>query len=866
VPNLKQAFPSQNQRLTLGFLSYHENNESHNQMMAGILKAAQKYDASIIQFGGLGKDIGEKELRRAIKTQLEIIKDQNLDGLMFLGWFQFISVDPQEFLGFLKIPLFSLGARFATIPSVYADGGIYLREELTHLIEVHQCRKIAYISPVHLNEVLEDNRVQFYRDVMKERGIYDPQLLVSATELSSAGIDLVLRAKQAVSILFDERKLDYDAIVSSYNDETINILAELNQRGIKVPDDIKLVGYEDDVFAKYAEVPITTIYYPFWELGYCGCERFIQMLTSQDQDMPFTMVVPGRIILRRSCGCISNSVNIASTEISTITQEYSPIDRQLVYRQIMDNFPKFEFDVEGLFNIFMDDLELKTNMRFLRALEEQLAIYQQEHPDASGIEDFISYLRKLILPYLVDRKLDLIWAEDLWHQARITLQEKAVNLLGMQELETNQLNQMLHKISQELITTFHTQKLMDLLELSLPQLNIPSCYLFLFTLGQEVYNDAIMTFKYVDHQRIPLTEDNPTSLKDLLHNIPQNRRYLLLSYLLSVSDEYLGVVLFEPGPLDERIYFTLSVLLSTAVKGAILVERLQNANLELTAMQQELVETAHKAGMADVATGTLHNVGNVLNSINTSLALIRDIIRNSPLDDFKQANDLLRSHSDDLKGFIANHPKGEKLLQFYFKLEAPFTELHQQISYHINRLMDRISLVNEIIVAQQNYASNIPTLERIDLSNVIDDALKMQSVMLDKYQIKIIRNFKTIPQIMAHKNKLLHILINLFNNAKDAMLDTPEKKRQITLTIEYVNQEVSLYFTDTGQGIPPEFLKSIFRYGFTTKQEGHGFGLHSCANYMTEMGGSIWAESPGPGKGATMVLQFKVNNDYSSQR
>lgn len=826
-------------------------------MMAGILKSAQKYDANIIQFAGFGKDIGESEMRRAINTLLEIIKEQNLDGLMFLGWLQFISVNPEDFLGYLKIPLFSLGARIPNIPSVITDGGIYLREQLIHLIEVHNCRKIVYISPVHLNEVLEDNRVQIYKEVMQEYGIFDSRLMITAAELSSSGIDLVLRAKQAVSLLFDERKLSYDAIVSSYNDETINILNELKKRGIKVPDDIKLAGYEDDNFAKYAETPITTVYYPFWELGYYGCKYFIEMLTGREKDIPFSTFIPGKVIFRRSCGCNSNSVKLAAVETVLPGSESLSKDLQHLYQLIRQKYQEAKFDAAGLFNAFIADWKSKSKIYFLHSLEKQLTIYQQHYSDASDIEDFISFLRKILLPYLGDDKKDLIWAEDLWHQARIVIEEKVFSLIGMQELKANLLNQMLHKISQELITTFHTQKLMDILEQSLPQLNIPSCYLFLFTPGQETITNATMIFKYIDHHRIHLSEDCPTSLKDLLHNIPQNRRYTLFSYLLTASDDYLGMVLFEPGPLDERIYFTLSVLLSTALKGAILVERLQSANLELTAMQQELMETAHKAGMADVATGTLHNVGNVLNSINTSLALIRDILRNSPLEDFKKANSLMRSHSGDLKGFIANHPKGEKLLQFYFKLEDPFNELHQQISYHLNRLMDRINLVNEIIIAQQNYASNFPALERIDLANVVEDALKMQSVVLDKYQIKIIRDYKEIPHILAQKNKLLHILINLFNNAKDAMLETPEKKRYITLSLSHEKQGVFLRFSDTGQGVPPEFIKSIFRYGFTTKQQGHGFGLHSCANYMTEMGGKIWAESAGPGKGATFVLQFQ---------
>jgi len=826
-------------------------------MMAGILKAAQNYDVNIIQFGGLGKDIGEIELRRAIKTLLEIIKAQSLDGLLFLGWLQFISVNPQDFLGYLDIPLFSLGAKFPNIPSVYTDGGVCLREQLIHLIEVHHCRRIAFISPIHLNEALEDNRVQIYIDVMREYGIDDSRFIVTAGELSPAGIDLTLRAKQAISILFDERRVKYDAIVSSYNDETINILAELSRRGMKVPDDIKLVGYEDDDFAKYASTPISTVYFPFWELGFYGCRNFIEMLTAQNKDISFSTYVPGRMILRRSCGCISNSVNLVTAATDTFEPDNSGIDSAAIYHALQKEFPEPDFDMAGLCHRFVHDMKSKTSPGFLQFLEEQMGVYLEQHTEVTVIGDFISSLRKLVLPQLAEETTDLIRAENLWHQARIMIEEKSVNHLGQQELKTNQLNQMLHKISQELISTFHVQKIMDLLELSLPQLNVSSCYLFLFNREQGDYDDASLIFKYADYCRIRVKTDSPSLLKDLLQNLPHNRRFTLLAYLLSVSNEYLGVVLFEPGPLDERIYFTLSVLLSTALKGAILVERLQNANLELTAMQQELVDTAHKAGMADVATGTLHNVGNVLNSINTSLALIRDILRNSPMEDFKQANGLLRSHSSNLKGFIINHPKGEKLLQFYFKLEIPFIEMHQQIAYHINRLMDRINLVNEIIIAQQNYAGNLPSLERIDLAGVLEDALKMQSVVFEKYQIKIIRNFKTIPQIMAQKNKLLHIMINLFNNAKDAMMETPERKRQIILTLTNDSEGIYLRFSDTGQGIAPEFIKSIFRYGFTTKQQGHGFGLHSCANYMTEMGGKIWAESPGPGKGATFVLQFK---------
>jgi signal transduction histidine kinase len=520
-------------------------------------------------------------------------------------------------------------------------------------------------------------------------------------------------------------------------------------------------------------------------------------------------------------------------------------------------FPNPGFDLNHLLTVFFQDFQNKSNIQFLRALEEQTVVYLQDHADASGIEDFVSNLRKLFLPYLADLKRESVWVEDLFHQGRIVIEEKATNLLGHHEVKTQYRNQTLYMISQEMMTTFNIQKLMDVLELSLPRFNIPSCYLFLFNRGKEFINDSTPVFQYTNNRRIEIKNEAQITFKDFIQNFPHS----ILAYLLSVNNEYLGVVLFEPGLLDEQIYFTLSVLISTALKGAILIEKLENTNLELKTTQQELVDKAHQAGMADIATGTLHNIGNVLNSINTSIHLMKDILNDSPVEDFKQANELLKNHLDDLENFLAHDPKGKKLMQFYLKLETPFYEIQNQVLGHLNRLVDRINLVNEIIIAQQNYAGFRPIIENIYLSEVVDDALKMEQASFEKYNIKIIKNFGTVPKTSVQRTKLLHILVNLFNNAKDAMQETQRNERKLIITIDCDAQNVFLRITDTGHGIPPELVKSIFAYGFTTKQDGHGFGLHSCANYMTEMGGKIWAESPGGGAGATFILQFAQKSE-----
>jgi len=851
-------------RLTLGFLTYHEDNNNQIKIMGGVFGAARKYDVNIIQFCAFGRSLGESGLHREIKTLLQNINQQNLDGLMFVGWIPNFEKGLLDDFQQLPMPLFSIGTGYENIPNVHTDGGKYLRELFIHLISVHGCRRIAFVSPA-IPSVVMDNRIGVYNEVMNQYGIYHPELFVSAEEVRPANADFYLRSRYALNLLLHERKTNFDAIFSAYNEETIGLLNELNQRGIHVPRDVKVVGYEDDDTTKYASVPVTTFYFPFWELGYYGCQNFINLLQKAEHNAPFSGFVPGKIIYRNSCGCISETVKSAGDcpTLSIMALPSGGLDPLRLREEIHQTHQNPAFCIDKLLDAFFNDFTTKTKEHFFPALEEELAAYFHSQADAAGLENFISGMRRLILPAFgppspMQPQTDYMWADNLLHQARIVIQEKMANMMGRERVEKDYLNQKLHRISQNLITTFNTQKLMDVLESSLPEINIPGCYIFLFR-EQELMNNASLVFQYTDNRRIPLEPNPCLSQQGLFFYLAEKGHFSLLAYPLSVKNEYLGLVFFEPGPMDERIYYTLSVLLSTALKEALLVERLENTNQELKAAQEELVDKAHKAGMADIATGTLHNIGNVLNSINTSIYVMKDMVRDSPYHDFERANQILKERMGDLENFIIQDPRGKKLLQFYLKLEQPFHELQNLLGEHLERLVERINLVNEIITAQQDYAGVKSIVEELDITDIIKVALKLLSAMLQKYKITVVTKFQPVSKLLLQRTKLLHILINLFNNARDAMMETPDHQRILAIVLSQVTDTVQLRITDTGHGIPADLLTSIFALGFTTRQEGHGFGLHSCANYMAEIGGEIWAESPGTGKGSTFVLQFTIN-------
>ncbi len=277
---------------------------------------------------------------------------------------------------------------------------------------------------------------------------------------------------------------------------------------------------------------------------------------------------------------------------------------------------------------------------------------------------------------------------------------------------------------------------------------------------------------------------------------------------------------------------------------------------KLKESQKEALDNAHKAGMADIATGTLHNVGNILNSVKTSAQIIAEVHESSAVRDFKKANSLLRENIDRIEEFILQNPKGIKLMQYYLKLEDEFSAGKIQIMEHVDRLTNKVNAIEEVIAAQQSYAGISALTEESDLSDIVEDALAMQSEPTKRDNIKVAKDFSNVPTVTIQRTKLVHVLINLIKNARESIVEARENERDLAISINATKDSILLKLRDNGVGIARDNIDKIFSHGFTTKQGGHGFGLHSSANYMKEMGGNMWAESEGEGKGASFFLRF----------
>ena len=326
------------------------------------------------------------------------------------------------------------------------------------------------------------------------------------------------------------------------------------------------------------------------------------------------------------------------------------------------------------------------------------------------------------------------------------------------------------------------------------------------------------------------------------------------------------VVVFEHGDGDSGLCVEIRVVKSGEDEAVCIArditerkqaERRLIESLErLNRTQRQLIEASHKAGMAEVASSVLHNVGNVLNSVNVAAGAAREIVEGSRAGGLSKAVKLLRDHEADLGRFLGEDPKGKKVLDFLERLAEALREESTQLHDELDSLQKNIDHIKVIVAMQQSHArSHTGITERFAPADVIEDALKMVGTWGGG--IELVRHFGELPEVEADRHKLLQILTNLFSNARQALTDAPQK----TITVRLLTRppdRFAIEVEDSGMGITEETLKKIFQHGFTTRKEGHGFGLHSSALAARSMGGSVAAFSAGPGRGARFVIDLPL--------
>jgi PAS domain S-box-containing protein len=286
---------------------------------------------------------------------------------------------------------------------------------------------------------------------------------------------------------------------------------------------------------------------------------------------------------------------------------------------------------------------------------------------------------------------------------------------------------------------------------------------------------------------------------------------------------------------------------------------LKEAEMKLEAVHKELVHASRAAGMAEVAIGVLHNVGNVLNGVNVSAGLICERLRSSKLSSLAKLTDLLQKQGKDLARFLSEDERGRQIVPYMEQLTQHLQQEQDTMAGEVKGLVSKIEHIKEIVSAQQNYARVCGVAESVALEELAEDALKIHGAAYERHGVSVVREFDSIPVLSLDKHKVLQILVNLLHNAKYACDASNRPDKQVAIRIKAVGgNRVRIQVSDNGIGIPPENMKRMFTQGFTTRKGGHGFGLHSGALAARELGGSLTVHSDGADRGATFTLELPM--------
>jgi signal transduction histidine kinase len=283
----------------------------------------------------------------------------------------------------------------------------------------------------------------------------------------------------------------------------------------------------------------------------------------------------------------------------------------------------------------------------------------------------------------------------------------------------------------------------------------------------------------------------------------------------------------------------------------------ETALAQLAAAQSSLLEASRVAGRSEVATEVLHNVGNVLNNVNVSCTLLMDQLRQSRVGNVARVAGLMAEAGDDLARFLAQDQRGRQIPAYLQSLAAALRQEHRTLFTEAETLHDRIEHIKEIVAMQQSYGRVFGVKEKIAPEQLMEDALKLNAGALARHGITVKRRYAPMPPISVDKHAVLQILLNLVNNAKYACTEGGKAEKTIHVSVaRHGSHRVRMQVADNGVGIAPENMTRIFQHGFTTRKDGHGFGLHSGALTARDLGGSLSAHSDGPGRGAVFTLEL----------
>ncbi len=328
-----------------------------------------------------------------------------------------------------------------------------------------------------------------------------------------------------------------------------------------------------------------------------------------------------------------------------------------------------------------------------------------------------------------------------------------------------------------------------------------------------------------------------------------------------------GPARFEEPPEHEAAAYRETMIQPILVHGQVagvtvfcrdITER-KRAEAERRQLHQELVRVSRQAGMASVAGEVLHNVGNVLSHTALSVAMLERDVQALRTGHLSRAVALMEEHAGGLERFLRDDARGQHLLEVLGGLAEHFTQQQREIEREIGSLHKSVEHLTRVIHAQQSHARSLGVLETVSVTELLDAVLHLQAPSWAELGIAVEREIAELPPLCIDRHRVMEILVNLISNARQSLRESGARDPRLCIRAEPAAPErVRIHIEDNGAGIAAEHREKLFRLGFTTKQDGSGIGLHSSANLIQQLGGSLSFRSDGPGRGAVFTVELPL--------
>jgi DNA-binding LacI/PurR family transcriptional regulator/signal transduction histidine kinase len=795
-------------------------------------------------------------------TLFDLVDGRNVDGVVALSTALVARMDEASLDRLYRkvgpVPIVSVGLVLPGFPSVVVDNGSGIREAMNHLIEDHGRRCIAFVrGPA--NNAEAELRFSAYRESLERHGIaYEPARVFTGKFTRESGERAVRQ--------FLADKVELDALVGANDNMALSAMRELQRSGYRIPDDVAVAGFDDVPDAASVYPSLTTVRQPLRDVGWEAIKQVLALI--RGESVPPVTALPAPAVFRRSCDCGVQprarkmpSIGDRAAGAGSDDDLAGRLEAALPGAQRRLGRPSWASDLAGALR---DEVEVLLPGRLLEMLDTLIGEGLRHHVAASEWYPVVKALLDGACRRYPEREgLASLFQSATQLVGTLAEQAQSAKLFSFRreiKLLPNSF-EMLHLDAEQVRKRIHEAP---------PDLGFPSLYLSRYADPQ--HERASLFLDYALDACVTLDPAQATfPARQLIPGrFAQDRRYSFAVLPILDGAELAGFALCGMGPTSGTAYDFLGRQLSSALTVSSLMSEVRRYATNLEALveertrqlhdpQRQLVEAARQAGMAELAVGVLHNVGNLINTVNVAADRIADVVARPRLEGLQKANDLLVALRQVEAAAVVHAPKLRFLPDYYGQFAVTLHQDRADVQRELGDLHSTLDQIRDTIRALQDYAGNGEDLlqqEETELVPALDGALSIEEPNIVRDRITVRRVYSEVSQVMAPRAKLAHILINVVKNAIESMRSSGRPERILTLEVRPEREGVLVRITDTGEGVREEHLAKIFAYGFTTKQDGHGFGLHTCANHMTELGGTIQVESEGPGRGATFALYF----------